>query len=103
LKVKYQVSEKGNTVTARISGQMTFSDRGEVSDLALALTRGKAEDIQVDLSAVEYIDSAGLGILLILREAAQEKGRAITLSGMSGSVKEVLDLACFDTLFTFKS
>ena len=97
--MKYQVSEKGNTATARISGQMTFSDRGEVSGLALALTRGNLPEIVVDLSAVEYIDSAGLGVLLILREAAQEKGRTITLTG---SVKEVLDLACFDTLFTFK-
>ncbi|MEQ9557432.1 MAG: STAS domain-containing protein [Rhodospirillales bacterium] len=101
--MKYQVAEKGNTVTARISGQMTFSDRGEVSELSLALMRGNLPDIIVDLSAVEYIDSAGLGILLILREAAQEKGRKITLSGMTGSVKEVLELACFDTLFTFKS
>tara|TARA_R110002094_G_scaffold219300_1_gene191198 strand:+ start:105 stop:410 length:306 start_codon:yes stop_codon:yes gene_type:complete len=100
--VKYQVSEKGNTATARISGQMTFSDRGEVSGLALALTRGNLPEIVVDLCAVEYIDSAGLGVLLILREAAQEKGRTITLTGMTGSVKEVLDLACFDTLFTFK-
>ena len=94
--MKYQVSEKGNTATARISGQMTFSDRGEVSGLALALTRGNLPEIVVDLSAVEYI-------LLILRESAQEKGRKITLSGMTGSVKEVLELACFDTLFTFKS
>tara|TARA_R110002072_G_scaffold28741_1_gene91994 strand:- start:2011 stop:2316 length:306 start_codon:yes stop_codon:yes gene_type:complete len=101
--VKYQVTENGNTVTARISGQMTFSERGEVSGLSLALMRGNQPDIVVDLSGVESIDSAGLGILLILRESAQEKGRKIALSGMTGSVKEVLELACFETLFTFKS
>ena len=101
--MKYQVTENGNTVTARISGQMTFSERGEVSGLSLALMRGNQPDIVVDLSGVESIDSAGLGILLILRESAQEKGRKIALSGMTGSVKEVLELACFETLFTFKS
>ncbi|MEQ8506019.1 MAG: STAS domain-containing protein [Rhodospirillales bacterium] len=99
--MKYQISEKGDTVTAQISGQMTFSDRGEVSGLSLALMRVNAEKIVVDLSGVEYIDSAGLGVLLILREAAQDKGKDITLTGMTGSAKEVLELACFDTLFTF--
>jgi len=101
--MKYQVSENGNTVTARVTGQMTFEDRGEAPALAAALTGGGATAIVLDLSGVDYVDSAGLGILLTLREAAQAKGKGVALSGMTGSVKEVLELACFDTLFSFES
>lgn len=101
--MKYQVSDDGNTVTALISGQMTFDDRAQASAMGDELTKGSASGIILDLSQVDYMDSAGLGILLTLREKAQAKGVVIALKGASGSVKEVLELACFDTLFAFDS
>lgn len=101
--MKFQISQNGNTVTARITGQMTFEDRGQAPTLAAALTEPSSTAIVLDLSGVDYMDSAGLGILLTLREKAQAKGNAISLKGMTGDVKEILELACFDTLFRFEA
>lgn len=101
--MKYQVTVNHGIATAQVTGQMTFDDRGDAPAMAAALVGKGTKVIVFDLSGVDYIDSAGLGILLTLREKAQETGSAITLKGMTGSVKEVLDLACFDTLFSFES
>lgn len=99
--MKYQISEKNGIATALVSGQMTFDDRAEADPLASGLMASAPQRVVVDLSELDYIDSAGLGILLTLREKAQESGAVIAIAGMTGSVKEVLELACFDTLFEF--
>ena len=101
--MKYQVTKNGATATATITGQMTFDDRADAPAMATALTADGTGRIVLDLTQVDYMDSAGLGILLTLREKAQAKAIPIALSGMTGSVREVLDLACFDTLFEFTS
>lgn len=100
--MKYQISETDGVATARISGQMTFDDRNDAQSLAAALINNSPSKIEIDLTEVDYIDSAGLGILLTLREQAQAKNAGISIKGSCGSVKEVLELACFDTLFEFQ-
>ena len=48
------------------------------------------------------MDSAGLGFLLTLREKAEGNGRTVILSKPAGAVRELLELARFDTLFAFE-
>lgn len=101
--MKYQVTSENGVATARVTGQMTFDDRNDAPGMAAALMEKASGRVVVDLSAVDYMDSAGLGILLTLREKAEERNAKVTLKGMTGSVKEVLELACFDTLFAFEA
>ena len=55
--------------------------------------------VQVDLSQTEYIDSAALGMLLLLRRHCRDSGRVVSLTGAHGMVAGVLRIAKFDTLF----
>jgi anti-anti-sigma factor len=57
----------------------------------------------IELNALEYIDSAGLGMLLLAREAAQRHGRGITLAGARDQVARVLAVSKFDQLFLLRS
>lgn len=101
--MKYQVISEKGTATAKVTGQMTFDDRASAPAMAAAIVEKAPDKVVIDLSGVDYVDSAGLGILLTLREKAQEQNAKMVLKGMTGSVKEVLELACFDTLFTFEA
>ncbi len=47
----------------------------------------------------EYIDSAGLGMLLLARERASVRSGQVQLVGVQGRVSEVLRLAHFERLF----
>ena len=49
----------------------------------------------IDLSKLDYIDAAGLGILLLLREGAMGRGKRIAITGAVDSVREILDIASF--------
>jgi anti-anti-sigma factor len=54
----------------------------------------------IDLRNVDYIDSAALGMLLLLRERVKEDRGRIKLMAGAGQPSEVLKLANFATLFT---
>ncbi len=56
--------------------------------------------LELDLARVQYLDSSALGMLLILRDRAEEHGKQVILSGATGTVRQVLEIANFDKLFT---
>ncbi len=53
----------------------------------------------VDFSAVNYISSSGLRVLLTARRKAQEAGGDVVLCSMSPRVREVFEMIGFDKLF----
>lgn len=59
---------------------------------------GKQCAFVVDLSLVDYMDSAGLGLLLLLREHASG-GPQVTLLGPNAKVARILRIASFHKLF----
>ncbi|MFT7109572.1 MAG: anti-sigma B factor antagonist [Psychrobacter glaciei] len=48
--------------------------------------------IEIDLSAVEEIDSSGIQILLSLKKKAQIDGKQVVLGEISAPVAEIMDL-----------
>jgi anti-sigma B factor antagonist len=50
------------------------------------------EAVTLDLSEVGFVDSAGLGALLALRERAQDRGIALEIAAVSEPVRRLLDL-----------
>ena len=59
-------------------------------------------ELDINFARVDYLDSSALGMLLLLREKAEGKGKRIVLSGLQGTVKQVLDIANFSKLFTLR-
>ena len=69
------------------------------SRLASALT-GASPHLVVDLSAVDYISSAGLRVLLVAARRVQATSGRLALCGMGHPVRQVSQLAGFLPLFT---
>lgn len=56
----------------------------------------------IDFSGTVHMDSSALGMLLLLRDELATGSNSIELVNCSDSIKELLKLARFDTLFTLK-
>lgn len=56
----------------------------------------------LDLSGVAYMDSAALGMLLLLRERAQAKGMQVVLSRPAPPVAAILTVVQFGKLFEIR-
>lgn len=93
------LSVADSKAVVRLQGRFDFNahrDFREIIDKAMAAT---AREIQIDMSAVDYIDSSALGMLLMLRDKAKAASREVALCNCSGAVKQVLDIANFSKLF----
>jgi HptB-dependent secretion and biofilm anti anti-sigma factor len=86
--------------TVSISGEFTFTDHVAFKAIASRLFERQGKPIVIDLAKLEFIDSAGLGMLLIVREEADKAHRSLVLRGPCGQVKRMFDVTKFDTLFT---
>ncbi len=57
------------------------------------------QQIEIDMSKLEYLDSSALGMLMLLNERAKSVNKTVTLLNPSGVVSQVLDVANFSRLF----
>ncbi len=89
--------------TLYLEGRFDFNShrdfRGAYDNL---LNDPGARTIEINFNRVDYLDSSALGMLLLLREKAEASGKSVTLSGLQGTVKQVLEIANFQRLFTIK-
>ena len=57
-------------------------------------------ELVLDFGGVECLDGCALGMLLLLKEHADEVKKRVVLSNCRGSVKVTLDRASFDKIFS---
>lgn len=57
------------------------------------------EDVQVDFSNVEFIDSSGVGALVSVHKRLAEKGRAVTIVNPCPAVLSVIELLRLHRVF----
>lgn len=94
----------GNKTTLSLNGRFDFhSHRDFRAAYENALEADGVREIEINFAAVDYLDSSALGMLLLLREKAEAMGKLVVLSGLKGTVKQVLDIANFGKLFTVKA
>ncbi len=91
----------GSQVILSLKGRFTFKDyeqwRKAVSE---AVSRDGITSVVVDFSDVEFIDSAAIGMLLVLREEGQEKKVSISIENSQGQVHKILELSKMLELFS---
>ena len=81
--------EEGNAVRLRLSGRMTFNDHAAMKRVTRALVAERKSHVVIDLSVLDYVDSAGVGMLLIIAEALRGTGGTMTLENARGQVARV--------------
>lgn len=90
------------TATAVVEGPTQFivDNRAELRQRVRAeLEQGRAT-VVVDLSRTEYVDSAGLGTLVLLNKEARAAGGCLVLAGLTDHVRDLLRLVRLDEVFT---
>ncbi len=73
------ISHQGGVVLVRLAGEIDMSNAGEVSSAIAQGTPNDALGVVLDLSGVEYLDSAGIHLLYRLRESLRARGQALKL------------------------
>lgn len=88
----------GNTVIV-LNGRFDYNAHREFREAVDQAVKEASGKIQVDLAAVDYLDSSALGMLLMLRDKAKSANKEVQLANARGAVKQVIDIANFGKLF----
>jgi len=64
------------------------------------ISNNAVQEIEVDISMVNYLDSGALGMLVLLNETAKNAKKTITLVSVPGRVTDILKMAHADKLFS---
>lgn len=97
MELAQKVAENVGVLT--VSGQVDAASAPEVEKALQALLTAQRGQVVVDLTAVDYVSSAGLRVLLAGIKQARSLGGDLRLAGLQPHVKEVFDIAGFTPLF----
>jgi anti-anti-sigma factor len=95
----YDIHHDDGTSHVRLAGTLTFAAHRKFRSVVTRLESQSPGRVVLDLSRVEHIDAAGLGLLLVARDTVRTKGGQAELHGASGQVGRMLHLARFTDLF----
>lgn len=84
-------------VVLRLHGPLTLSSLFALQD---GLRSQTAHLTILDLSGVPYIDSAGLGTILIYYVSAEKNGRRLALAGVNERVASLIRMTRVDTVLS---
>ncbi|HEY3917300.1 MAG TPA: STAS domain-containing protein [Stellaceae bacterium] len=91
-------SQVGNTLVLRIVGRVDSSVAKQLEEKVRDLI-GRDSRIVVDLSAMDYVSSAGLRSFLTLAKGARAKNQRLALCAMRPDIDEIFDLGGIKELF----
>jgi anti-sigma B factor antagonist len=91
--LEIQKKTVGNTVVLEMSGRITLGrDCQQIESDVEELIRGKQTRIVFDLSKIKYMDSSGIGIMVMCSGKAKAAGGELRLAGATGVVEQTLKL-----------
>jgi len=92
-------SVREDVVILTLKGRLTLGESNLVREKIAALSAAGKHNVVVDLAAVDYIDSTGLGILVICFTSLKKQGGALKLVNPNKRNVELLLLTKLHTVF----
>jgi len=90
------MNEKGDVM---VSGRLDAAN----AENALAFLNGIEDRVVIDMGALEYISSAGLGVLLRTHKRVMTGGSGLKLVNVSPHIRDIFTYSGFDKLFEIET
>jgi anti-sigma B factor antagonist len=89
-----QIIESQYALIARLSGEVDMSNAEDMGATVVGATPNEVAGVVLDLSDVEYLDSAGIYVIFGMRASLQARGQVLVMVIPAGSpVHDALRLA----------
>jgi len=81
-----------------VKGSCLIQELQPLQKSLLELINSDRSSIQLDLSGVEAIDTAGIQLLAVCRKSALEKGKTFRITSESEAVREALKITGLESM-----
>ena len=94
----FQIEYKKDSQTVNLIGKLDTSSSTEAKDVLDKIENS----ITIDMADLNFICSAGIGILVNTYSRLKKKGENINLINLNSHIKKVFEVSCLDTVFDIK-
>jgi len=94
-----QTEQSVHVIEMQLPEQLDPSEFDNLNQALLALLDGKTKGWVLDFSAVDYIGSAMLGLMVNFRHRVQSQQGRLVLCGVSPRLLDIIRTCCMDRLF----
>lgn len=98
--MEINTQEYKRAAVVEISGRIDAARAPELEAVIDDLRSKGNKNLVLDMSEVEFVSSSGLRVMLTARKAAQKAGGDLFIAQPSQRVKDTLDIAGLDVIFT---
>ncbi|CAA7624881.1 STAS domain-containing protein [Magnetospirillum sp. SS-4] len=97
--MEFEFNPAAAALRVTLRGRLTFAENPRFRQVLSHIGSRKAKRVVIDLAHVDFIDSAGLGMLMHARDAARRHDGIVTLDAARGQVDRMLGLARLHDVF----
>jgi len=101
LTVSWEIVNGGQAVRLRVVGEIDMSTVPTFEKALSSALDAKHERLMIDLSEVNFMDSSGLNALVRARDAMEDTGVEMVISGVSNQVHRLFEVSGLMTAFMF--
>ncbi len=98
--MEYSIKTDSGTCVFTLRGDLSFKDSAVIKKMIGEIKDSTDDAIALDLSGLANIDSAGLGMILLMNDAAADTGKNFSIGKAGGQVRKMLDISKFGDLMT---
>lgn len=99
--MKINTEANGDKLTLRLEGRLDTTTAPEL-EAELEKHNEKINDITLDFSALDYISSAGLRVLLSEQKLMNKKGGTMVVTNVNDTIMEVFEITGFTDVINIK-
>jgi len=97
----FAVSVHGPNCDVRVAGDLDIASADELIERGLlGLQARSVNTLTIEMAAVDFLDSTGIGALVTLRNQAVDLGKDMQLHNVTDRVMKVLKMTGLDTVFS---
>lgn len=96
----FKTTNTGDATEVWLAGRLEFTDHDRLSDIIALVEQSTVRRFVLDLSGLEFIDSAGLGMLLVLQDETESRNIKMIVRGPAGDVRRSIELARLSEIIT---
>lgn len=98
--MELNIAQHEQHLSVSMSGNFTFEDNPKFREVITKVQSGAAKQVTLDVSGLNQLDSAALGMMMMLHKAGKDRSAGITIKSPKGQIKKMFELSRFYDLFT---
>lgn len=96
--MNYTVRNLGGVREIDLRGQLTFEANDDFRKIIDGMEKDGITDCVLNLDSLDFIDSAGLGLLVLANNTAHRSNVRLKLKHPKGQVREMIEISEFHTI-----